>query len=216
MRTLMKFNAYAPDIERWKNESDPDLLALGHQNLNLDNAYFWRDGHGTLDCGLLDWGGFGISALGHKIWWMFNTALFDSFKQHLNDYIELCASTYEREGDVKVDRLVLKMQVLLVSLGNTMYMAKAVPNCYKMVPQREWGGIDNRDHPHIAGNLGGKSTLRTTVQVLGNGLRCIEELGADQVLEDWISEVYVAQWRRTPKSDAEIGSNIIRASAAES
>jgi hypothetical protein len=30
--------------------------ALSHWNANIDNAWFWRDGNGELQCGLMDWG----------------------------------------------------------------------------------------------------------------------------------------------------------------
>jgi len=36
--------------------SDPRLIALTHWNTNIDNAWFWRDDAGILQCGLLDWG----------------------------------------------------------------------------------------------------------------------------------------------------------------
>ena len=36
----------------------PDYIAAMHANLQADNAFFWRDEYGQLDCGVLDWGGF--------------------------------------------------------------------------------------------------------------------------------------------------------------
>lgn len=36
--------------------ADPDFVALCHWNTNVDNAWFWRDAEGVLQCGLLDWG----------------------------------------------------------------------------------------------------------------------------------------------------------------
>ena len=44
-RTMMTLNAYAREISLWKS-SDADYVALGHLNLNVDNAFFWRDGEG--------------------------------------------------------------------------------------------------------------------------------------------------------------------------
>ncbi|CAE7560453.1 CPK2, partial [Symbiodinium necroappetens] len=46
-RTMMTFQAYAREIDYWKH-LDHDFIALGHANLNVDNAYFWRDEHGKL------------------------------------------------------------------------------------------------------------------------------------------------------------------------
>ena len=38
---------------------DVDYVGFCHPNLNLDNAWFWREADGTLHAGLLDWGGAG-------------------------------------------------------------------------------------------------------------------------------------------------------------
>ena len=34
----------------------PEFIALCHWNANIDNAWFWRNARGGLECGLLDWG----------------------------------------------------------------------------------------------------------------------------------------------------------------
>ena len=36
---------------------------------------------GKLLCGVLDWGGFGASCLGHKLWWYFNCSEFEMLKE---------------------------------------------------------------------------------------------------------------------------------------
>ena len=99
-----------------------DYVALSHANLNVDNAYYWRDEAwernmpvtnqliqlqwmfwmftvlilqkfvtndeapkrikaGRLCCGVLDWGGFGATCLGHKLWWYFNCSEFELLKE---------------------------------------------------------------------------------------------------------------------------------------
>ena len=42
--------------------------------------------------------------------------------------------------------------------------------------------------------MGGKSTLRTTLQVLLNGVRILEEMRSDEVLSEWIREVFEGSW----------------------
>ena len=73
---MMLANAYSSELSYWKN-MDSDYVSLGHQNLNVDNAYFWRDDRDKLDCGLVDFGGFAVSNMCHKIWWLLNMADFD-------------------------------------------------------------------------------------------------------------------------------------------
>jgi len=44
-----------------------DYTGLCHPNLNVDNAWFWRDGAGQLHAGLLDWGGAGQMSIAQAL-----------------------------------------------------------------------------------------------------------------------------------------------------
>jgi len=52
------------DIEGCQKElydylyADKNLIGLTHQNMNIDNAFFWRDENGKLESGFIDWGRF--------------------------------------------------------------------------------------------------------------------------------------------------------------
>eukprot|EP00439_Symbiodinium_sp_Y106_P035832 s775_g4.t1 len=105
-RTMMTFQAYAREIDYWKH-LDHDFIALGHANLNVDNAYFWRDEHGKLDCGVLDWGGFGSACVGHKLYWYINCAEWDNNRDNLRFYVETFVETYHAEGGPKIDPVTL-------------------------------------------------------------------------------------------------------------
>lgn len=203
-RVMMIMAAYIREIEYWKH-SDPDYIAIGHMNMNIDNAYFWRDENGKLDCGVLDWGGMGSNCMGHKIWWQLNCAEFQNIQANLTHYIETGAASYERSGGPKMDRDLLYKMAILTSLPNTYMMVGAVPNALKQCPAKEFATIRDRHDPRIAENVDGKSTLRTTLHVLLNGVRIIEEMCADEVLEQWIQDVYVGEWGFSAKSDAMMG-----------
>lgn len=59
---LARFAEEAPRLALFEDAvadhlaADADYVALCHWNANIDNAWFWRDGDGTLRCGLMDWG----------------------------------------------------------------------------------------------------------------------------------------------------------------
>mmetsp|Transcript_6958 Transcript_6958/g.19663 ORF Transcript_6958/g.19663 Transcript_6958/m.19663 type:complete len:657 (+) Transcript_6958:66-2036(+) len=196
---MMTWSAYAAEIQYWLHH-DLDYVSLGHNNLNADNAYFWRDEHGKLDCGVIDWGGFGEGPLGHKMWWTFNCADFEQFQRCLPNYIDVFIATYREAGGPQLDGEIFRDHVILSTFGNVSFMVRAVPDCMKMCPAKEWATIQDRHDPRIAGNINGKSTLRTTLHVLNNGLRVLEEMGSDKVLDKFIQEVYVGKWGLTPKS----------------
>merc|ERR1712039_294665 len=203
MNTMMTWSAYSAELQYWLH-SDMDYVALGHNNLNADNAYFWRDAAGKLDCGIIDWGGFGSGPLGHKMWWSFNCSDFDQFQSHIDEYIGNFIAAYHESGGRQLDKDLFKKHVLVTSLGNVMFMVRAVPDCLKMCSVKEWATIKDRHDPRIAGNIDGKSTLRTTLHVLNNGFRVLEEMGSDKVLNAWIDEVYVGKWGKTAKSKSMI------------
>lgn len=201
--TMMTLSAYSQEIEFWKH-SNPDYVALGHANLNIDNAYFWHDGSGKMDCGVLDWGGFGAGCLGHKVWWYLNCCEFEQLKQNLLHYIAVFVNTYESSGGPRLDLSVMEMMVKLTCLGNLMFMASAVPDCLRQCPQKEWQTISGREDPRVFDDIMDKSTLRTTLRVMDNGLRMISELEADKVLQRWIDDVWVGQFKQPRKTDAMI------------
>lgn len=199
-RWLMATNAYMEEIQYYKHGEDLKYTSLGHCNLNIDNAYFWRDENGELDCGVFDWGGFGMQNLGRVIWWILNCAEFDQVKENYWHYLDTFISTLQECGGATVDREVLSRMVMFTALENVIFMIAAIPNAIKMCPIREWATIQDRRDPRIWENVDGKSTLRTTLHVLNTGLRIVEEMKADQVVQDWIKEVYVGKWGRSRKS----------------
>jgi len=199
-KAMMTWSAYSAEIQYWLHHN-LDYVALGHNNLNSDNAYFWRDETGKLDCGLIDWGGFGVGPLGHKMWWTFNCADFEQTRDNLDEYIDQFLATYSEYGGPSLDADVFRMQVLLTTFGNMMFMVRAVPDCLKMCSPKEWATVADRNDPRIAGNINGKSTLRTTFHVLNHGLRWLGEEDSDKALQDWIRDVYVKEWGLTAKSD---------------
>jgi len=48
--------AYSTEINLFSSFF-PHMIALQHTNLQADNAYYWRNSKGELDCGIIDWGG---------------------------------------------------------------------------------------------------------------------------------------------------------------
>eukprot|EP00931_Biecheleriopsis_adriatica_P105522 TRINITY_DN80084_c0_g1_i1.p1 TRINITY_DN80084_c0_g1~~TRINITY_DN80084_c0_g1_i1.p1 ORF type:complete len:659 (-),score=158.66 TRINITY_DN80084_c0_g1_i1:108-2084(-) len=198
-KTMMTFSAYTREIEFWKHE-DLDYIALAHANLNVDNGYFWRDEAGRLDCGVLDWGGFGAGCLGHKIWWYLNCAEWEEIKSNLGHFLESFIATYKDSGGPSLDFASLELMAKLTCLGNLMFMVAAVPDCLRQCPASSWRTIKDRHDPRIAENVGGKSTLRTTLRVMDNGLRMIEELEADKELQKWIDTIWVGKFGKVAKT----------------
>jgi hypothetical protein len=101
-----------PDV--WRElRSAPDLVALCHWNANVDNAWFWRDRAGTLQCGLMDWGCVGRMNVAMAIWGAMCSAETGLWDHHLGELLSCFADEYRAAGGPVVDVDVLTRHVLL-------------------------------------------------------------------------------------------------------
>jgi hypothetical protein len=64
-----------------------DFVALCHWNANVDNAWFWRNDGGTLECGLMDWGCVGQMHVAMAIWGAMCSAETEMWDHHLDDLL---------------------------------------------------------------------------------------------------------------------------------
>ncbi|WP_445167915.1 hypothetical protein ACTXG7_00450 [Mycolicibacterium sp. Dal123E01] len=89
-----------------------DHLALCHWNANVDNAWFWRDAGGRLQCGLLDWGCVSQLNVAMALWGALSAAETDLWDDHFDDLVVLFADEYRAAGGPAVDPDALAVQVL--------------------------------------------------------------------------------------------------------
>ena len=89
-----------------------DHIALCHWNANVDNAWFWRDTDGRLQCGLLDWGCVSQLNVAMALWGALSAAETDVWDEHFDDLVVLFTTEYHAAGGPPVDADVLAAQVL--------------------------------------------------------------------------------------------------------
>merc|ERR1712113_608123 len=80
----MEINYYTAEIDFFLS-IDPALTTFCHGNLAPDNAWYWRDADGFLNCGLLDFGGCGIGNLIKKMPWSWLMAEPVMLQKHFDD-----------------------------------------------------------------------------------------------------------------------------------
>jgi len=203
-RTMLKINAYVCELNYWMH-SNEDYIALGHMNLNVDNAYFWRDDAGRLDCGVFDWGGLGVASCGSKLWWWYYCMDYPDFKANIRELLDCYIDTYQEHCGLLLDRDELYDMVLVSAVMQMSGLVSAVPQIMKMCPKKEWETIKDRYDPRVGENVDGKSTLRTYIHCMNNIMNIIEDMGADEIVDSFINGVYAKKWGQKPKSDAMIG-----------
>ncbi|CAE7845188.1 unnamed protein product [Symbiodinium microadriaticum] len=182
--TMMKLNAYFAEMNCWCH-ADKDYIAFTHNNLNVDNAYFWRDEAGNLDLGVFDWGSMGSKSLGFKMWWWLYCGEFEEMSANMDRYLDCCVESLQEYGGPRLDKEVLRMQFILTALSQMFGLVAAVGQIYKMCPKKEWPSIKDRYDPRVGENIHGKSTLRLYLQVMRTICLIIEEWKADKVLDEF-------------------------------
>jgi hypothetical protein len=122
---LLRFAREAPlvlehelAIRSYLNES-ADCIALCHWNMNLDNAWFWRDAQGELRAGLLDWGSVGQMNIAQAFYGMTCAAEADFLHAHRRDLMALFTEEYRRYGGpaIDLDELALLARLSVAVLG---------------------------------------------------------------------------------------------------
>lgn len=200
-KTMLLINAYNAEINYWMH-MDNDYTALGHMNLNVDNAYFWRDADGKLDCGVFDWGGMGSSSYGGKLWWWYYCMDYDVFAKHITTFLEQFCEEYKASGGPTLDVKLLQKMVIISGLQQMSGLVSAVPQINKMCPKKNWADIQDRYDPRIGLNVDDKSTLRTYLHCMNSIVRIIEEMRGTEILEEFVQDVYAEKFKQAPKSEA--------------
>ena len=104
--------------------ADRDYVALCHYNANIDNAWFWRDPAGELQCGLLDWGRVRQMNVAYALWGSLCGTSVEIWHDHLDEFLQLFIDEYVAHGGPRLDlgRLKLHLDLYVASVGLSMLM----------------------------------------------------------------------------------------------
>ncbi|MFV8819521.1 hypothetical protein [Haliea sp. E17] len=127
--------------------SEMDLISLCHWNANIDNAWFWRNGEGELECGLLDWGHVGQMSVAQTIYGGFSGAENDLWDDHLEDIVATFADEYARCGGPQLDPVQLQEHVLLMTGWMGIAYLMDYPSVLEKRVENLAGVSDYRDAP---------------------------------------------------------------------
>jgi len=104
--------------------ADRDFIALCHWNTNIDNAWFWRDPAGALQCGLLDWGMVRQMNVAYALWGGLCGASAEIWDEHLDELLALFVNELHAQGgpQLEVATLRLHLQLSVAMLGLALMM----------------------------------------------------------------------------------------------
>ncbi|KUI27569.1 hypothetical protein AU196_19770 [Mycobacterium sp. IS-1742] len=163
----------------WRALHDADdHIALCHWNANVDNAWFWRDDAGVLQCGLMDWGCVSRLNLAMALWGALCAADTTLWDHHFDELLELFCAEMAGAGGPRPDPVLLRRHLML-------YMALMGITWLLDVPARignRLPGADadtTRHDPRIRGDEG----LRAPLQMFTNMLNLWRTEGLARHLE---------------------------------
>jgi hypothetical protein len=106
----VRFLRHEPAVKRFLH-ADRNFIALCHYNANIDNAWFWRDPTGALQCGLLDWGRVRQMNVAYALWGSLCAASLDIWDRHLEELLALFTEELHARGGPRLDVAELKLHM---------------------------------------------------------------------------------------------------------
>jgi hypothetical protein len=115
---VARFPPHEIAIKRYL-QSAPELIALCHWNANVDNAWFWRNAQGELECGLLDWGNASQMNVAMALWGCLAAARTDIWDRHLDELLALFVAELAAHGGPQLDieELHLHLHLYVAQMG---------------------------------------------------------------------------------------------------
>jgi len=123
----------------------PEYYTLAHPNAQIDNAIFWRDGNGIMECGLIDWGGamvgMPIPTILAGSWLGAEPDFMDEHEQKL---VKCFANEYKEVTGVNLDPDLLYMDYKLSQAYSLPGVCANVQWCTRLATREQWKGIKDR------------------------------------------------------------------------
>lgn len=122
-----------------------DYTGLCHSNLNVDNAWYWRDASGALQVGLLDWGGMGQMSIAQALSSMLMMPDPERYSGLVRMVIATFVSEYAQQGGVALDPDELLLQYKASVFSTAMWiivsivtdaLSRFTEDDYKTMPDR--------------------------------------------------------------------------------
>lgn len=157
MTEAPRFQAVA---ERGANilQSSADMIALCHWNAHVDNAWFWHDAHGQLQCGLMDWGNVSQMNLAMAIWGCLSAAELWLWDEHLDELLLLFKTEFARAGGADLDLHAFKLHLkIYIGMMGLAWMLDAPKLILAKVP--DLADTTDRMDPRIQDSERGRSQL---------------------------------------------------------
>jgi hypothetical protein len=130
--------------------ADVDYTGLCHVNLNVDNAWFWRDDAGALHAGLLDWGGAGQASLAQALSGMLMMPQPEKHISLVNRVIDIFLEECAKQGCPPIDREELHFQYKASVYSTSIFMFITIlADVLQHFPEDYFASMETRMDPRL-------------------------------------------------------------------
>jgi hypothetical protein len=152
-------------VLKGKLHAHRDFIALCHWNANVDNAWFWRDGQGALQCGLMDWGRVGQMNIAQALLGSLIAAELELWDRHLDDLLATFVAEVRAAGGPALDARSLERQLyLFAALMGLAWLMDAPALVQRACP--DLAAIEGRRDARFKGNETARVQLHMLTTVL--------------------------------------------------
>jgi hypothetical protein len=145
--------------------SEPNFIALCHWNANIDNAWFWHNADGVMECGLMDWGRAGQMNVAAALYGSLSGAEPELWDEHLDSLLKLFADEFARCGAPTLDPEELKLHLyLFTAMMGLAYLLDAPPIIRKEIP--DLSAATSRFDPRFQQNENARVQIHFLTQLL--------------------------------------------------
>lgn len=146
--------------------SDPNFFAFAHANLNIDNAFWWRDASGALDAGVIDWAMCGVKEVTMSIDFCLFSAGWEVMEHHQAKLLQAFSEAYAAAGGptLPLEELSIRFDMALaLSLAGQLGVP---PQLYRGIKSGEWPSVKSmKDDERVDGDTDTAFLMRS---YLGN------------------------------------------------
>lgn len=126
-----------------------DYVGLTHNNLQIDNAFFWRNEQNEVEVGLLDWGILGCGPLSGAMQGCISGASTEVLLEHRDAFLRAFIDSYAENGGPRLDLERFKIMSNLQMLMWSMNITSNVSQVLKFTKPTEWAEIKDWMDPRL-------------------------------------------------------------------
>mmetsp|Transcript_11123 Transcript_11123/g.25321 ORF Transcript_11123/g.25321 Transcript_11123/m.25321 type:complete len:581 (-) Transcript_11123:120-1862(-) len=133
--------------------SPNDFVGLTHNNLQIDNAFFWRKEDNDVEVGLLDWGVLACGPLVGAVQGCISGAQMEVLVEHRDSFLRCFLDSYAENGGPTLDFDHFKLMSDLMMMGWSAGVIANVAQVLKFTKPKEWETITDWMDPKLCGRF---------------------------------------------------------------